>query len=391
MTKQTSVRLLTSSEDLLQVQKIEAIAFTYPFDPAAYEYKPPSGPTEIWGCGDPATSVMYIHDFDTWFDGHLVKTTGIGGVASLPEGRGKGGIREIFAALLPAWRERDVVFSTLYPFSHSFYRKFGYELVQKMHHYTLPMSALAGFCCKEPVELVLDPSSLLELHRDFGAAHNLYVLRKESQWHSFDKSPYLSLTYTYRVGDRAYVTFRKTHPDPKKDLHTIEVRDLAFADAEALRSVFGFLYALRAQYGDVVIDLPPSVPLMDMIPECYDVDLQVQQRGMARIVNVPKALELMHYPQESGAFSVQVEDDALPLNAGLYLVRYEDGQAVSVEKNDFGGRPDLMLSVQTLTQLALGALTLDQALYRTDVKCLVNPVRLQPIFTRKDIFFTDYF
>ena len=42
---------------------------------------------------------------------------------------------------------------------------------------------------------------------------------------------------------------------------------------------------MRAQYFEVNLKLPASVPLMHMIPECYDVKLEVSANGMGRIVN----------------------------------------------------------------------------------------------------------
>lgn len=391
MANHSLVRPLTSAEDLLQFNKIEAAAFVSSFDPASYEYKPHTGPSEIWGFGSPATSAMVIHDFGVWFDGHLVNATGVGGVASLPESRGQGGIREIFAALLPAWRENDVVFSLLYPFSHRFYRKFGYELVQRMHRYTLPMESLAGFPCEAAAELLTDFSSLQKLHRDFGVAHNLYILRKDAQWNHFKKDPFLTRTYTYRVGKDAYVTFRPQDPARGQDGYTLKVLDMAYQNSASLRALFGFLYGLRAQYSQVMLELPPSVPLMHMIPECYDVSLSVVAKGMARIVHVQRALELMRYPQEAGSFTLQVSDAFLPANSGCYVIRYENGHAISVTMDDFCGRPDLIVSIQVLTQLVSGSLTLEEALYLPDVTCLVNPSRLQGIFPRKDLFFTDGF
>lgn len=390
MTQSSPVRRLESAEDLLQFNKIEAVAFISSFDTAAYEYKPHTGPSEIWGFGTPATSAMVIHDFDTWFDGHLVKTTGVGGVASLPEARGQGGIREIFAALLPAWREKDVVFSTLYPFSHKFYRKFGYELVQRAHRYKVPMEALAGFRCEHPVELVSDAASLQDMYRAFGSRLNLCICRKDSQWGRVASDPYKAKQYTYRIGDVAYVTFKPLESEPYENGYVAYCYDVAFRDAAALRSLLGFLYSLRAQYCKIAIQLPASVPLTHMISECYDVEHEVSPKGMARIVNVPRALELMRYPQASGAFSVRVTDPMLPVNSGCYLVQYAGGQAVCVERIDSCEDPDLSVSVQVLTQLVLGALTVEEALYLEGVQCLC-PERFHDVFVHKDIHFTDGF
>ena len=389
-TPETSkVRLLENAEDLLQFRKIQSTAFVSSFDSLNYEYKPHTGPSTIWGYGKPATSSMVIHDFDTWFDGHLVKTTGVGGVATLPEARGQGGIRDIFAALLPAWRENDVVFSTLYPFSHVFYRKFGYELVQRGHEYTIPMESLKGFRCEHPVEMVSDAESLKDMYRAFGSKQNLCICRKDSQWDRVAKDPYKARQYTYRIGDVAYVTFKPVDPEGENG-YTLRCLDVVYRDEAALRSLLGFLYALRAQYCEVTIKLPASVPLMHMIPECYNAHLEVSANGMGRIVNVPRALELMRYPNRSGAFSVQVTDDSLPVNTGCYLVHFAGGQAVSVETIEGCEDPDLTVSVQVLAQLVLGALTVDEALYLEGVQC-VDPAPLRDVFVRKDIYFTDGF
>ena len=389
MNENSKVRLLENAEDLLQFNKIEAVAFVSSFDTAAYEYKPHTGPSEIWGYGNPATSAMVIHDFDTWFDGHLVKTTGVGGVASMPEARGQGGIRDIFAALLPAWRENDVVFSSLYPFSHVFYRKFGYELVQRGHEYTIPMESLKDFRCEHPVELVTDAETLKDMYRDFGSKQNLCICRKDSQWDRVAKDPYKIRRYTYRIGDVAFITFKPVDPEGKNG-YTLRVLDIVYRDAAALRSALGFLYSLRAQYFEVTLKLPASVPLMHMIPECYNVQLEVNANGMARIVNVPRALELMRYPARSGTFSVQVTDDSLPINTGCYLVHFAGGSAISVEKIEGCADPDLTVSVQVLTQLVVGALTVDEALYLEGVQC-PDPACLRDVFVRKDILFTDGF
>ena len=128
------VRKLTSAEDQKQFSKVMATAFIYPFDGASFEPKTQDqlsqSPETMYGYGDPVSSGMVIHSFDVWFDGSLVKATGVGGVATLPESRGSGGIRKIFEALMPEWYRDGVTFSVLYPFSHEFYRQFGYELCQ---------------------------------------------------------------------------------------------------------------------------------------------------------------------------------------------------------------------------------------------------------------------
>ena len=83
--------------------------------------------------------------YETWLDGQLVSNGGIGAVSTLPEYRNTGAVREIFGRLLPeAYRAGEVI-STLYPFSHAFYRKFGYETVRWRNDYEFAPSVLCEY------------------------------------------------------------------------------------------------------------------------------------------------------------------------------------------------------------------------------------------------------
>ena len=83
-------------------------------------------------------SCLQLIPFDVSFDGGSVPMGGIGGVASLPEEREKSSIRSIFEYSIKEMYEKGYVFSYLYPFSPSFYRKFGYELNMNVIIYNIP-------------------------------------------------------------------------------------------------------------------------------------------------------------------------------------------------------------------------------------------------------------
>lgn len=58
--------------------------------------------------------------------GKLMPMGGIGGVASLPEGRRQGHVRSLLTYTFEVMHERDIAVSTLYPFRDSFYERLGY-------------------------------------------------------------------------------------------------------------------------------------------------------------------------------------------------------------------------------------------------------------------------
>ena len=483
------VRKLTTPEDQKDFARVMATAFIYSFDGEAYEPRTQQQlaeiPEDLYGYGHPVSSGMVIHAYDVWFDGSLTKATGVGGVASLPEARGNGGIRKIFETLLPDWYRDGITFSMLYPFSHEFYRKFGYEQVQKRHIYRLPIKSLCALPQDRSARVVTDYHELETMCEIFGQKNNLYIKRKGNQWHRVSENPWKDLNFTYAIGDDAFASFITKKAEKPGEGNTMIVRDVAYRDEKALRDLLGFLYTFRSQYDTLEIPLPASVPLMDMIPECYEVSLKVEPRGMGRIVNVTKAFRQMRYPAKAGRFTVYVTDPQIPENTGVFRINYAESKATSVLKlgdspadvrpeeltevqffrpaeetkdpdedklpgflssKDWGEEAepladymtytssaavgflrdadekkakeaaeaqkkaaeeaakaagkeivdqitspvDLTCSIQVLTQLVLGSISIDQALYLPDVVC-PHPTALRPIFVKKDIFFTDGF
>lgn len=488
------VRKLTTPEEQKQFAAVMANAFVYPFDAASFEPKTKEQlqrePETAWGYGDPVSSGMVIHSYDVWFDGAVVKATGVGGVASLPESRGSGGIRKIFEALLPEWYRDGITFSILYPFSHEFYRQFGYELVQKEYCYRIPVGSFKVFPHNAAARKVTSHEELENIAEIFGRRNNLYIRRKDTQWHRVSKDPLKDQRFTYAIGDEAFFSY--VTEKPASGRYTLKIKDLAFRDEKALRNLLGFLYTFRSQYETIELSLPASVPLMHMIPECYDVELNVGQHGMGRIVNVSRALRQMRYPSGTGRFTVYVTDPQIAENSGVYRISYSEGKATSVLKigkdpsdirpedastiqvfkpseeelskpskpsffsddrptgfmtdkdwapdaepladymtyttsaaagflkdsdtqkakeeaeeaaraqaaaeeeekthvsDDFVTPIDLTCSIEVLTQLVVGAITIEEALYLDGVSC-IHPSSLKNVFPRKDIFFTDGF
>ena len=123
-------------EDLLDASRIRAISFHGKLNEEEtakrLENTPDDQMHQHWGCFDEDGTMMACiinNDFAVHFDGRLVKMGGIGGVATLPEYRYGGAVKETLRAILKDARENGEVFSSLYPFSHEFYRKAGYESI----------------------------------------------------------------------------------------------------------------------------------------------------------------------------------------------------------------------------------------------------------------------
>ncbi|MDD4540280.1 MAG: GNAT family N-acetyltransferase, partial [Lentisphaeria bacterium] len=154
------VRELQSDADLLAAQKIGVLAFNTSCDmeETAKNIAANAKPQGIYGAFDEGGRLcakLKHCPYNMIFDGHRVKMSGVAGVASLVEARGKGAVRAIFRHLLLQQRQDGWLFSTLYPFANSYYRQFGYDVCNFNEVYTLPTKALAAYAKSSRCEATL--------------------------------------------------------------------------------------------------------------------------------------------------------------------------------------------------------------------------------------------
>ena len=142
-----------SAEERFEANVISTVAFHMRMeDPEKSREESLKETVEDWGAfADDGKMMARIinHRFQVWLDGQTVPCGGIGAVSTLPEYRNTGAVREIFGKLIPAAYQNGEVISALYPFSHAFYRKFGYETVRWRNDYEFAPSALSGYAAPE--------------------------------------------------------------------------------------------------------------------------------------------------------------------------------------------------------------------------------------------------
>lgn len=394
------VRMI-KKEELLECEKIQSVAFVYALDTAELEKKIAEGP-------DPAnpyigyvndenviTACMELPAYQARYEGDWVRMVGIGGVASLPEYRFGGAIRQILQTALLKMYDSDAVFSALYPFSHPYYRKFGYEVCQTTTQYELPVQALAKFRYTGKARMLRPGDPIDGLKTVFDAhflRYNMAIRREERHWKRvLGEDTYKERVYTYLLegedGPSAYVVLAAEDAGPFEKAGN--VREIGFVRPEGLRDVLGFLYRFAAQYGKLRIPLPDDIPLTSLVDESYDLKVVYSNHQMTRVVNVEKALRLKRH-FEGAAYTLCVRDDGIAQNDGVFCVRCTNGE-VAVEKKAGVANVDLCVDVRTLAQLLLGFLSVDEAMYKADVQVNSNIETLRGVFTKRGVFLTDHF
>ena len=158
------VEKLTTPERKRELDKISSIAFTYPLrDPDPKEQTATNTEEQqrnieefamVDETNDKLMGGMILLDYQTRIGDKWLPLTGIGGVATLPEYRRAGVIRGIFKHILPRMYENGIAISGLYPFSHAFYRKFGYEVTSGISTASVGLDQLRAFPMPDEVRQI---------------------------------------------------------------------------------------------------------------------------------------------------------------------------------------------------------------------------------------------
>lgn len=394
------VRML-KREELLECAKIQSIAFAFPLDTAKFEQelaeKPdPTDHIGFFNDDNVLTACMELPKYQVRYEGTWVDMVGVGGVASLPEHRFGGAVRQILTEALRKMFEGGAVFSSLYPFSHPYYRKFGYELCQMSTEYEIPIEALASFRYAGKARMIQPGESIDAIKTVFEAhflRYNMPIRREDRHFENvLGKDSYKERVYTYvledETGPSAYVVLA-TAEDAGSSQKVGHVREIAFVRPTGLSDVLGLLYRFAAQYGKVRMTLPGDIPLCAVVSESYELKGTYRNQHMTRVIDAKKALELKRH-FDGAAYTVRVRDDIIEENDGLFCVTCKDG-AVSVQRSAAADMADLDVDVRTFAQLLLGFLTIDEAMYKKDVTVHANLETLRQVFVKRQVFLTDHF
>lgn len=371
------VRMLKPNE-LYKAQMVQAVAFESSFDLAQAKAK----------CEDPLKKTPYAgtlpHDdrsrihwaamsdneediygcigltaFPMRFDGNAVLMGGVGGVATLPQHRRHGAIRECMKAAFADMYDNGYVVSSLYPFSTAYYRKFGYEIGPETTTWTIDLTALKLPDVGGRIEMIMpgdDLSDVCKIYNDCTANWNTSVIREEYDQEISDANWLNEKRYLYLWRDdagepRGFMMFCKK--DGVMDCRNLfgQHNNLMFADMKALIALLKFAQAFAADYRAIRFTLPSNIRIQSLTAEQNKVESYCGYNAMHRFVNVQRALELCRCCGE-GSLRIGITDPMLPQNEGVWQISYAPGKPNCVERSAFPA--DVTLPIGTFSQLLLG-------------------------------------
>ena len=263
------------------------------------------------------TSMVIDTHFDVFWKKQQLKMSGVGYVASYPEARGNGAIRQLMIQLLRENYEAGTALSYLAPFSYQFYGKFGYSYAFDQKSYTMKAidfpkgQKTKGEITREVLteSAINDDSAdsllsvLTEIHQQ--AYNQGSLIRPSYLWDYYFKhksQPYFAV---YREEGKAlgYLIYEFSEM-------TFVIRELIFLTESAKQALYRFVYSHSGSFEKVSWVATSDTQLEYDMPEPTRATIQLIPYMQARIINLHEFLKINGQPN----FAAEIVDELIPEN-----------------------------------------------------------------------------
>ena len=272
------------------------------------------------------------------------------GIATWPEYRGKGEIKKLLKEAFWAMREWGEPLAILMPSRPEFYYPFDFQLYHhRLFYQVLPeeLRRIAGVGM-ELFEATEAEAELLKKVADNAfSSYEGRTLRSREKWRSLLKLNELEGGRAYLIGTRENPTgyFFYTLNDSK-----LKISDWAAATSEALAGMAQFIYQHRAQAKTAEWMSIVNDPFQFLLPETKG-RAELFPFMTSRIADVEKLIPMLRL-SGFGEVNIQIKDDFLEWNSGIFNWKAENGKSEFVRRDN--EKPDLEITIGGLAQWLFG-------------------------------------
>jgi len=312
-------------------------------------------PENDWGAVDDKgtlLSALTVLPLETWVHGRKLAMGGVAGVATWPEARRQGQVGKLLVHAFGKMRDNGQCVSMLYPFSFSFYRKYGYELTVERKQYAIEARLLPSR--KET------PGEVKRMARpDFGVLHEVYsayaagyngTLARTPEWWAervYRKEGTTAVYYDEKGSARGYAFYDCLGGK-------MTVHELVYLGETARTALWTYL----ANHDSMVGEATLIAPIDDALPYLLT-DPRIKQEiipyFMSRIVDAQAYARLAAWEGTGVEESVllKLEDRHAPWNDGTFRLSWSpDGEGRMERAED--GEDVITCDVATLSAMLLG-------------------------------------
>ncbi|MGF2144649.1 GNAT family N-acetyltransferase [Vagococcus fluvialis] len=312
-------------------------------------------------------SQIVSYPFEVTIKGQVMKMSGIGDVASYPETRGSGGIRNIFSTIFKDLHENGTELSYLAPFSQPFYRKFGYETVFDSEEIRIPKAVITqikpekkGKIKRVKWEDEETKAILKEIYRDTLEKVHGSVIREDYWWQytMIKKQKRVAICYDDNNMPQGYLIYGLVGASE------FQIFEMAYRNSFALRKLMSFVSSHSGSFNEFVSTNLPDKAVLELFTEISGITRKTYSYMMVKIVNFKQFIE--KYPfkevEKEADFYVEIQDNSCEWNNGIFHLVIKNGTA-TCEKVTEAKKIDYSGSIQHFTQVFMGRLTLEKAVW----------------------------
>ncbi len=311
--------------------------------------------------GDELVSQLAAYPLRMNIHGSVYDIGHVTSVTTYPEYSGHGLMKRLLHLSLERMRSDGRSIATLYPFSISLYRKFGWEIISNKISYKVKDSQIYPGRRKNKApgyvrRVEWDNEEFMNLHARFALRTHGCILRDRVAWEEYwrwdEEDTIVAVYHDLEDVPQGYMVYLI-----KDDV--MHIKEMVYLTMEAQKGLWDYISAHYSMIDEVRGNSYRN-ELMAFILEDGNVTEAIRPYFMARIVDIPMFLE--HYRTDDDeadiCFSLTIEDDFLDWNNGTFCVLFHGGKAevVTSMEPDF----ELSMSIGTLSTLLMGYMTATQ-------------------------------
>ena len=297
---------------------------------------------------------LVLYPFQTWVRGRAVPVTGVGSVAVSPEHRRRGIAESLMRAALQEMRQQGGALSILYAWRGSYYRRFGYGVIEVVHQLAMSPDNLPSADEGQAVRrLTTLDRPLVEALYERVASQGHFALARNREWWRERLWNYPGDWVVYdgrRPGQiEGYLHYEVDSTNGAFRL-ALTLDEFVAATAEAHRGLISYLASLRDQVTEIHHAAPADNAWLALLATAQnlrpgaEMGLYTDTGGVAagamlRVIDFKAALESLPVsPLARGEVVLEVDDPVLPANARAWKLAANDGRIKVGGEAAGGGR-----------------------------------------------------
>lgn len=325
-------------------------------------------------------------------EGQDYRMGGVASISTYPEHRRRGLVHRLIGEAELAMRESGQVLSYLHPFDISFYRRYGYEIINDVRKAVVARQDLFHYQgIPGQVERISSEGniSILNLvYHKFAEKYSGMLVRSEKWWHftKFNNTTF-AIYYNEAREPRGYLQYQISG-------EMLQVDEYVYLDEESRRGLWNFVANHDSMVARVEITLagPESMPFLWRNPAAK---MEIMPDFMGKVVMVKEFLE-QYLAQKHVNLTLGVRDTSVHCNNALFTispqgVTYSAQEAATLE-TACQHADGLSMDINAFTAAFLGSqrpeFLHESGLIRGSKRALET---LQTLVPKKPCAFLDYF